>query len=117
MTKIQQFDIWIADLRKADGTELGKTRPVLVLQADLLNHAYHVSTIICGISSQHRQGVTALRIAVKPDDINGLEKDSYIICDQIRSIDNTRLEKRIGRLSDDKIKQVQKTLRAVLNLY
>jgi mRNA interferase MazF len=43
---IRQFDIWIADLNPTIGTEPGKTRPVLVVQTDILNTIPHTSTII-----------------------------------------------------------------------
>ena len=47
--KIKKDEIWIADLNPQIGTETGKTRPVLIIQTDLLNRAQHPSTIICPI--------------------------------------------------------------------
>ncbi|MDQ6901963.1 MAG: type II toxin-antitoxin system PemK/MazF family toxin, partial [Bacteroidota bacterium] len=44
--KYKQFDIWLADLNLTVGTEPGKTRPVVIIQTDLLNET-HLSTIIC----------------------------------------------------------------------
>jgi len=43
---INQFEIWLADLNPNIGTEAGKTRPVLVIQTNLLNQIEHPSTII-----------------------------------------------------------------------
>ncbi|HAY70305.1 MAG TPA: type II toxin-antitoxin system PemK/MazF family toxin, partial [Saprospirales bacterium] len=48
--QINQFEIWIADLNPQIGTESGKTRPVLIVQTDLLNKIPHPSTIICPIT-------------------------------------------------------------------
>jgi mRNA interferase MazF len=48
--KIKQYEIWIADLNPRFGTETGKTRPVVIIQTDLLNK-HHPSTIICPITT------------------------------------------------------------------
>ncbi|RLD88235.1 MAG: type II toxin-antitoxin system PemK/MazF family toxin, partial [Bacteroidetes bacterium] len=45
--EIRQYDIWLADLNPRLGTEPGKTRPVLVVQTNLLNQVFHPSTLIC----------------------------------------------------------------------
>lgn len=48
---IKQFEIWMADLIPQIGTEPGKTRPVLVIQTNLLNKIPHPSTIVCPIQT------------------------------------------------------------------
>lgn len=48
--KIKQYDIWLADLNPTRGIEPSKTRPVVIIQTDLLNEI-HLSTIICPITS------------------------------------------------------------------
>ena len=47
----KQFEIWIADLNPQIGIEPRKTRPVLIVQTNLLNSIPHPSTIICPIST------------------------------------------------------------------
>jgi mRNA interferase MazF len=47
----KQFEIWIADLNPQIGTEPRKTRPVLIVQTNLLNSIPHPSTIICPITT------------------------------------------------------------------
>jgi len=47
--QINQYEIWIADLNLKIGTESGKTRPVLVVQNNLLNKIPYPSTIVCPI--------------------------------------------------------------------
>ncbi len=46
---MKQFEIWLADLNPTIGTEAGKTRPVLIIQTNLLNEIPHPSTIIIPI--------------------------------------------------------------------
>src|SRR3989339_548773 len=96
MTTIKQFDIWVADLNPRVGTEAGKVRPVLVVQTDLLN-AHHPSTIICPITTNIYEESEILRVHLKRG-IGGVSTNCSIMIDQIRSIDNIRLKKKIGTL-------------------
>ncbi len=48
--KIKQFEIWLANLNPAKGTEPGQVRPVVIVQTDLLNES-HPSLIICPITT------------------------------------------------------------------
>ena len=79
------------------GTEPGKIRPVVVLQTDLLNNA-HPSTIVCPITSKVVNEAGWLRVHVKQRE-SGLNRDSDILVDQIRAIDNNRFLKKVGQLA------------------
>ena len=112
----RQYEIWVADLESATGSEPGKVRPVIILQADTLNKAGHTSFILCPMSSQIKQGVSFLRIEIEPNSNNGLLKTSYVLCDQIRAIDMKRLKGRIGFVSDNTITRINETLKAILSI-
>ena len=112
----KQYEIWIADLNPSLGSEPGKVRPVVVIQSDLLNLAEHTSTITCPISSQRKEGVSFIRIAVDQTADNGLTTNSYILCDQIRAIDVGRLKEKIGVLNGDVIEKINETIKAILTL-
>ena len=62
--KFKQFDIWLADLNPTIGTEPGKTRPVVIMQTNLLNET-HTSTIICPITTNVLNNTQILRIHLK----------------------------------------------------
>jgi mRNA interferase MazF len=110
----KQFEIWLADLSPRFGTEAGKTRPVLIIQSDVLNKI-HPSTIICPITSNIRKNVNILRVNLL-NGVGGLNKDSAIMIDQVRAIDNKRLIKRIGILPSPEIENVKNNLRIVIDL-
>ncbi len=110
--KINQYDIWLADLNPSRGTEPGKTRPVVVLQTDLLNEA-HLSTIICPISTNVLPDVDILRVHLN---WNQLDKSSDILVDQIRAIDNKRLLQKLGELTKDQRLKLKENLRIVLDV-
>ena len=94
--KFKRFEVWLADLNPRFGTEAGKTRPVIIVQSNLLNKV-HPSTIICPITSNVIKGVSILRVNI-PKGKAGLQMDSSIMVDQIRAIDNKRFIKKIGEL-------------------
>ena len=48
--KAKKDEVWLANLDPRFGTEAGKTRPVLIVQTDLLNQV-HPSTLICPITT------------------------------------------------------------------
>jgi mRNA interferase MazF len=110
--KIKQFDIWLADLNPSVGTEPGKKRPVVVVQTDLLNE-FHLSTLICPISTNVKEEIEILRIHLKRGQ---LEKLSDILIDQVRAIDNKRFIKKIGKLNKEQIIKLKENLRIVLDL-
>ena len=111
---IKQFEIWIADLNPQIGTEAGKTRPVLIIQTNLLNKIDHPSTIICPLTTQVKKDSTILRVHLQKGVANVLE-NCDIMVDQIRAIDNKRLLKKVGKLPSNLIKQLQENIKIVFD--
>jgi mRNA interferase MazF len=112
---IKQYEIWIADLNPQVGTETGKTRPVLIIQTNLLNQIPHPSTIICPLTTNVKKGSNILRVHVKKDEANLIENCDIMI-DQIRAIDNKRLLKKIGDLPKNLIETVKENLMIVMDV-
>ena len=110
--KYKQYDIWLADLSPTMGTEPGKTRPVVIVQTDLLNET-HLSTIVCPITTNVKPESEILRIHLKRSQ---LPKLSDILVDQPRAIDNKRFIKKLGKLTNDQILQLKDSLKIVLDL-
>lgn len=113
--QIKRFEIWIADLNPQIGTEPGKTRPVLVVQTNLLNKVQHPSTIICPITTNIQKESEILRVHIKKGSAN-LNESCDIIIDQIRAIDNKRLIKKIGELPGNLSLLVRENLAIILDL-
>jgi len=112
--KCKQYEIWTADLNPKFGTEPGKTRPVLIVQNNILNKV-HPSTIICPITTNVKMGISILRLNLKRNQA-GLKKESAIMIDQIRAIDNKRFLKKIGELPNEMIALVKENIKIVLEL-
>jgi mRNA interferase MazF len=110
--KRNQYDIWLADLNPRMGTEPGKTRPVVIIQTDLLNE-FHTSTLVCPITSDVVKEIELLRVHLRKGQ---LEQPSDVLIDQIRAIDNRRFIKKIGRLTKEQISSLKLNIRIVLDL-
>ena len=113
--QIKRFEIWIADLNPQIGTEPGKTRPVLVVQTNLLNKLSHPSTIICPITTNIQKESEILRVHINKGTAN-LSYNCDVMIDQVRAIDNKRLISKIGVLPDNISKQVIGNLSIILDL-
>ena len=113
--QIKRFEIWLADLNPQIGTEPGKTRPVLIVQTNLLNKIPHPSTIICPITTNIQKESEILRVHIKKGTSN-LNENCDIMIDQVRAIDNKRLVKKIGELPDNLSNQVRDNLSIILDL-
>ena len=107
--QINQFEIWVADLNPKIGTEAGKTRPVLILQTNLLNSVLHPSTIICPLTTNVEKGSSILRVHIKKG-IGNLNQSSDVMIDQLRTIDNIRLIKKIGILPINLRNQIKENI-------
>ena len=110
--KLKQYDIWLADLNPSRGTEPGKTRPVVIVQTDLLNET-HLSTLICPITTNVKPEIELLRVHLKK---RQLDKLSDVLIDQVRAIDNSRFLKKIGQLTKEQKTNLKDNLRIVLDI-
>jgi mRNA interferase MazF len=108
---IKQYDIWLADLNTTIGTKPGKTRPVVIIQTNLLN-GEHLSTVICPVTTNVKPSINLLRVHLKQAQLNKL---SDILVDQIRAIDNQRLIKKLGQLTKDQQEKIKENLRIILD--
>jgi len=110
--KINQYEIWLANLSPSKGSKPGKTRPVVVVQTNLMNTVLP-STLICPITSQINLEATILRVHLNKGVLDQL---SDILVDQIRAIDNMRMIEKIGSLTKTQISQLKANLKIVLDL-
>ena len=107
--------VWLANLNPRGGTEPGKTRPVLIVQAQTLIDAGHPATLIIPLTTNLIDDAEPLRLRVPAQ--SSLRRDSDLLIDQLRAIDNRRLvEGPLARLDDPTMARVAAALREVLDL-
>ena len=93
---VHRGEIYYADLSPVVGSEQGGLRPVLIIQNDMGNkHA--PTTIVAPITSILVKKPLPTHI---PLATCGLPKDSVVLCEQLRTLDKSRLKQKIGELSD-----------------
>jgi len=107
-------EIWLANLNPRFGTEAGKTRPVLIVQTDLLNKV-HPSTLICPITTNVKAGSKILRVNIKKG-ATQVREECDVMIDQLRAIDNKRLIRKIGEIPKEVGEKVKENLRIILDL-
>ena len=108
------FEIYLANLNPKKGHEVGKTRPVVVIHSQLIEGLLSTS-IVCPTTTK-LSPATLLRVHLPLNESHttGLTEPSDVIVDQIRSIDNQRLIKKLGELPSAQAEQLQKSLQTIL---
>jgi mRNA interferase MazF len=112
--KIRRGVLYLADLSPRLGTEPGKTRPVLVVQTDLLNETDHPSTWILPCTTR-LVGDNLLRV-VLPRGVAGNRDDCEVMVDQSRAIDNARFVKELRPLPATIFSEIEDKLRLLAGL-
>ena len=110
--EIRKWEVYLADLNPRYGTEPGKTRPVVVIQTDLLNN-HHPSTIICPLTTRLQPHASILRVHLQRGEAGLMEK-SDIMVDQLRTIDNRRFIKRVGAIGRAAQKRLAENIKIIL---
>ena len=112
--EVVRGDIFIADLDPVMGSEQGGVRPVLIVQNDRGNR--FSPTVICAAMTS-RLGKndlpTHVWIAARE---SGLEKDSLVLCEQIRTLEKRRLRAKAGHIEGLSLARVNRALAAALGM-
>ena len=100
---ILRGDVFYATLRGAEGSEQGGTRPVVIIQNDTGNR-YSPTFVVAPITSSGIKNKKALPTHVKVGTVVGLEKDSVVLLEQIRTLNKERFGEFITTLQADTMK-------------
>jgi len=103
---VTQYDVLLIELDPTRGHEIQKTRPCLVLSPDEMNK--NIATVIIAPMTTKSHSYPS-RI-----EINFEGKQGWVVLDQIRSVDKTRLIKKLGKIKSEEILQVKATIREML---
>jgi mRNA interferase MazF len=110
---IKRGDVWLANLDPTLGSEIKKTRPVLVVSNNINNIHSSVITVLPITSNVEKVFLFEVFL---PAEIGGLPKDSKAKADQIRTIDKLRLIKKIGKINTTKLSLVDIALKVHLGI-
>ena len=105
---VKRGDIYYADLSPVIGSEQGGIRPVVIVQNDMGNR--HSPTVIAAaITSKTSKARLPTHIEVFADE-NGLNKNSVILLEQIRTIDKRRLREHMGHVDERLMNQIDSAI-------
>lgn len=108
-------DIWLVDWSPSRGSEQSGMRPALVIQTDAASrNSGYPNVIVLAISTKGKD--VPFHVPLTPEGSNGLSENSWCKCEQILTISKDRLTRRLGRVDDRKIQQIENALRLVLGL-
>ena len=115
MIEIRRGDVIDIDFEPVRGHEIGKTRPAVVVQNDIGNKHSPLVIVSPIRGAEHIKRPYPVIVLVQKGD-GGLIKESAIQCDQIKSLDKSRIIRKRGHLSDDIIKKIDIALKNSLAL-
>ena len=116
MTKlnVKRGDIFYADLSPVVGSEQGGIRPVIVIQNDIGNK-YSPTVIVAAITSQINKAKLPTHVEISSEEY-GLNRDSVVLLEQVRTLDKRRLKEKIGHMTDEDMKKGNKAMMISLSL-
>ena len=105
---IMRGDLFSACLDPVVGSEQGGIRPVLVVQNDVGNR-YSPTVIVLAVTGQINKNRLPTHVSVPAGD-TGLQKDSVVLAEQIRTLDKRRLREKIGSLKPEVMQKVSEAM-------
>lgn len=113
MARPVRGEIWRAELDPVRGHEQAGTRPVLVVSTDTFNRGPAGLAIILPLTTRHKR--VRWHVKLSPPE-GGVTADSFIKCEDIRSVSEERLSERWGEVSEAAMRDVEDRLRILLQL-
>ncbi len=108
ITHPRRGEIYLVSFDPTVGAEIRKTRPALIVQNDRANRASPI-TMVAAITSRFEEPLYPTEVLVKAPE-GGLEVDSVVLLNQVRSIDKRRLLERLGILKPDTMRRVDRAI-------
>lgn len=110
---VQRGEIYYADLSPVVGSEQGGLRPVLILQNNVGNK-YSPTVVVAAITTKIEKGKMPTHIEVGSEE--GLEKNSVVLLEQLRTIDKQRLRDKVTQLNKKMMEKVDNGLAISIGL-
>jgi mRNA interferase MazF len=112
---MKRGEIWVGNLNPNRGAEVGKIRPVLIMQADFLIDQGEPTIIVLPLTTQVRASKQPLHVTIPARD--RLLQTCQVMPEQPRTLDRNRLgDGPLTRVTSEEMKAVEKSLMAVLGM-
>jgi len=112
---MKRGDVYQVVLNPTEGSEQSGTRPAIIVSRDAINATSPVLIIVPITSRINKKQLYPSHVEMNMGEA-GLTADSVVLCEQVRAISRTRLQKQLGHLSIQRISQVNAALKIALDL-
>ncbi len=105
---VKRGEVWLADLNPTRGSEQGGTRPVIIFQNDVVSQ-FSTTVITIPLTSNLRRASLPTCVLI-PSGEGGLDRESVALCYQLRVIDISRLQRKLGDLTNETLTSIEGTV-------
>jgi mRNA interferase MazF len=105
MNTVNRGVIWLANLNPTRGSEQAGIRPVIIFQNDLINK-FTTTLLTIPLTTNLRRAQLSSCLFI-PKGEGGLVRDSVVLCHQLRVLDKTRLQQKLGAVSQQTITMIE----------
>lgn len=113
---MKRGEVWVGNMSPVRGQEIGKVRPVLIIQSDSLTEAEIGTVVVLPLTTQTRTRTSRSRIPVEAR--GKLRKDCHVVVTNPRTLDCQRLgEGPLATLTDEEMACVERSLLVVFGMY
>ncbi len=112
---MQRGDVYRAVLNPVQGSEQAGIRPVVIVSRDAINRSSPVIIVVPLTDKSHKHKIYPSHVELKAGE-GGLEKDSVVLCEQVRAISTERLKGQVGHLSNERMQKINVALKIALDL-
>ncbi len=113
---MKRGEIWVGNMNPTRGHEIGKVRPVLIVQGDALTESDVGTVVVLPLTTQSRAKTSRYRVPVEAR--GKLHKDCYVVVTNPRTLDRRRIgEGPLTSLTAEEMARVERSLLVVLGMY
>jgi mRNA interferase MazF len=105
---VKRGEIWLADLNPTRGSEQAGIRPVLIIQNDVLRKFTTTVLAIPLTTNLRRASQPSCMLISKGE--GGLSSDSVGLCHQLRVLDKTRLQRKLGTVTQERLLAIENSV-------
>lgn len=103
---VKRGEIWLANLNPIRGSEQAGVRPVIIFQNDLIS-SYTTTVLTILLTTNLRRASLPSCVQIFKDEDDGLASDFVALCHQLRVLDKTRLQRKLGIVSQDTLSEIE----------
>ena len=111
---VKRGEIWLADLNPVRGSEQAGVRPVLIFQNNTINR-FTITVLAIPFTTNLRRASLPSCVRISKNE-GGLTNDSVALCHQLRALDKTRLQRKLGTVRQDTLSTIDNCVLSTMGI-